>query len=247
MTLKMFVNTKGVIFVIYTFFVILVDSISPGTFVVSNCPKNQHEVIKASRRLQCVNDKNGNNQYLCLPMKEKTSLVEFCFDADMKIEEKGYCLEIFEGKLIQHSCLNFSYGCPEEKFWLHEFYKYPACQNINTKLKCYVSDPLCADHPSLDIANIVYASLILGGSVFFFVVCFLLCKKCKRNHRNRGRRNFIQTRYFPSASVSPGNLRPISSRVRISPPQAPPPPPSNTRHFEGFARQLANFDQINKY
>uniref|UniRef100_K1QS94 Uncharacterized protein n=1 Tax=Magallana gigas TaxID=29159 RepID=K1QS94_MAGGI len=117
--LKMFVNTKGVIFVIYTFFVILFDSISPGTFVVSNCPKNQHEVIKASRRLQCVNDKNGNNQYLCLPMKEKTSLVEFCFDADMKIEEKD-----------------------------------PACQNINTKLKCYVSDPLCADHPSLDIANI---------------------------------------------------------------------------------------------
>lgn len=67
----------------------------------------------------------------------------------------------------------------------------PACQNINTKLKCYVSDPLCADHPSLDIANIVYASLILGGSVFFFVVCFLLCKKCKRNHRNRGRRKYI--------------------------------------------------------
>lgn len=53
------------------------------------CPKNRTEVIDASTKLGCGNDKYGNNQYLCLSNKEKTSLVELCFDGVMGIQKKG--------------------------------------------------------------------------------------------------------------------------------------------------------------
>lgn len=56
---------------------------------VNVCPKNEHDVIQASKRLRCENDIYGNNQYLCVPNKEKTSLVEFCFKGVMGIVEKG--------------------------------------------------------------------------------------------------------------------------------------------------------------
>lgn len=57
--------------------------------LVNLCPKNEHDVIQASNRLGCGNDRYGNNQYLCLPNKDKSSLVEFCFQGVMGIVEKG--------------------------------------------------------------------------------------------------------------------------------------------------------------
>lgn len=57
--------------------------------LVNVCPKNEHDVIQASKRLGCDNDRYGNNQYLCLPNKKKTSLVELCFQGVMGIVEKG--------------------------------------------------------------------------------------------------------------------------------------------------------------
>lgn len=59
------------------------------TVLVNVCPRNKHGVIQASERLGCGNDTYGNNQYLCLPNKNKTSLVEFCFQGGMGIVEKG--------------------------------------------------------------------------------------------------------------------------------------------------------------
>lgn len=60
-----------------------------GMALVSECPKNKMEVGKASQKLGCGVDKYGNIQYLCLPKKEKTSLVELCIDSVMGIQEKG--------------------------------------------------------------------------------------------------------------------------------------------------------------
>lgn len=60
--------------------------------LVSVCPKNLQGIKEASNRLGCGNDRNGNNQYLCLPNKEKTSLVELCFNGTMEMVEMGtYC------------------------------------------------------------------------------------------------------------------------------------------------------------
>lgn len=61
--------------------------------LVTLCPKNQTEVNEASSKLGCDNDKYGNSHYMCLPKKDKTSLVELCYHGVMGIRNKGkYCL-----------------------------------------------------------------------------------------------------------------------------------------------------------
>lgn len=154
--------------------------------LIQACPENQNEVIEASRKLGCSYDKYGNNQYLCLPNEEKTSLIEFCSDGVMGIRDKGICLEVKEGYLMQHNCNNFSDGCPETEFYDYDFYKYPACQNINTELHCYVADPLCGPKPSpfleesFNFYPIVYT---LGGLLFFATICIIVWCRWRRNCR----------------------------------------------------------------
>lgn len=57
--------------------------------LTSKCPQNKTEVEEASKRIGCGVDVYENNQYMCLPNEKKSSLVEFCFDGLMGIEEKG--------------------------------------------------------------------------------------------------------------------------------------------------------------
>lgn len=57
--------------------------------VVDRCPQNQTEASKAATRLECPTDKYGNNQYMCLPNWQKTSLVEFCYNGLMGLYDKG--------------------------------------------------------------------------------------------------------------------------------------------------------------
>ena len=53
------------------------------------CPRSMTELENATKALGCSSDIYGNNQYMCLPNAEKTSLVEFCFDGLMGMKEKG--------------------------------------------------------------------------------------------------------------------------------------------------------------
>lgn len=59
---------------------------------IDQCPKNLSELKEASIKLACENDSYGNNQYLCLPNEEKTSLYEFCFDGIIGMQESGKML-----------------------------------------------------------------------------------------------------------------------------------------------------------
>lgn len=148
---------------------------------VNVCPKNEHDVIQASKRLECGFDIYGNNQYMCIPNKEKTSLVEFCFQGVMGIVEKGNCLEFSEGEYIPHNCNQFSHGCPKAHFYDYDIYKHPACQNINTELQCYVLDLNCTAQSNTEASPgqdyVIYIVVILG-SVLLFIVCFIVIKKC---------------------------------------------------------------------
>lgn len=56
---------------------------------VDACPKTLTEIKRASKKLQCKNDTYGNNQYMCLPNEQKSSLVQFCYEGIMGIELKG--------------------------------------------------------------------------------------------------------------------------------------------------------------
>lgn len=54
------------------------------------CPTGKDEALSAKERLGCGNDSYGNSQYICLPNKEKTRLVEFCCDGIMGMIESNY-------------------------------------------------------------------------------------------------------------------------------------------------------------
>lgn len=63
---------------------------------VDVCPKNVKDLMTASTSLGCGDDVYGNNQYLCLPNENKTSLVEFCYDSLMGMIEKGILTYIIQ-------------------------------------------------------------------------------------------------------------------------------------------------------
>lgn len=62
---------------------------------VDICPKSLTKVIEASKKLGCGKDRYGNNQYLCLPNVNKTSLVEFCYNGTIGFQESGMLLILF--------------------------------------------------------------------------------------------------------------------------------------------------------
>lgn len=56
---------------------------------VTDCPKSLSEVKNVSAALGCGKDKYENDQYLCLPNVEKSSLVEICYGEVIGMNEKG--------------------------------------------------------------------------------------------------------------------------------------------------------------
>lgn len=56
---------------------------------VEVCPKTSTDKEIAAKRLGCKEDQYNNNQYICLPIKEKTKLVEMCLDEIMGFQELG--------------------------------------------------------------------------------------------------------------------------------------------------------------
>mmetsp|Transcript_12989 Transcript_12989/g.23415 ORF Transcript_12989/g.23415 Transcript_12989/m.23415 type:complete len:172 (-) Transcript_12989:19-534(-) len=59
-------------------------------------------------------------------------------------------METSQGNVTLENCEHFYRGCPETDIWKYEFYRYPACQSINRKLRCYLLDPSC---PLADCEN----------------------------------------------------------------------------------------------
>lgn len=147
--------------------------------LTSQCPKNETEVYEASKRIGCGVDLYGNNQYMCIPNEKKSSLVEFCFDGAMGIEEKGNCLENSNGKIRRYNCTSFLSGCPNTSFYKHNVYKYPACQLINTQSNCYVMEPSCPSQEPNGVQHdtnsyVTVVSVFLGIFIVVFVATMIV-------------------------------------------------------------------------
>lgn len=155
---------------------------------VDFCPTTISEVVKASQRLGCKHDRYGNNQYICVPNTEKTSLVELCYDGIMGIVQKGYC-QATDGKtLVFNSCISFLSGCPQDHYWTSDFYKYFQCNAIDSKSNCYLMDPACQsavhdevtyqrDHIISTAILIVIPLILLTVFFGFFLKSHLILKR----------------------------------------------------------------------
>nr|XP_022286456.1 uncharacterized protein LOC111099463 isoform X2 [Crassostrea virginica] len=147
---------------------------------VEKCPETLTAVNASSKQLNCSIDTYGNNQYMCLPNAEKSSLVEFCYNGIMGIQVEGNCLEAKDGRVILHSCKKFLSGCPKKPFFNYDFYKYPACQHINLKHFCYESDPSCQalensggfNNVSNDNRDIMYG--LIGGLLVLVILTIVI-------------------------------------------------------------------------
>nr|XP_022291666.1 uncharacterized protein LOC111102991 isoform X1 [Crassostrea virginica] len=159
---------------------------------VDVCPQNLTKVLEAAKKLGCGNDDYGKNQYLCLPNVNKTSLIEFCYKGTLGLQEKGFCLQVSEGKLTRTSCVGFLSGCPESPFITSDFYKYSACQELNPEHQCYKFDPHCPpknDVETNDTPATICILVVYIGLVIFFIALFCILSFCRRR-RKRRRRQF---------------------------------------------------------
>nr|XP_022290822.1 uncharacterized protein LOC111102406 [Crassostrea virginica] len=148
---------------------------------VDVCPQNLNKVIEASEKLGCGDDEYGNNQYLCLPHVNKTSLVEFCYEGIMGRQEKAS-----EGKLIHTNCVGFSSGCPETPYITSDFYKYSACQELNLDHHCYKFDPHCPpknDVETNDTSTTISILVVYLGLAIVFIALFCILFFCRQKLR----------------------------------------------------------------
>ncbi|XP_022302949.2 uncharacterized protein LOC111110649 isoform X2 [Crassostrea virginica] len=105
---------------------------------VDKCSLSEQDWNMKSNQLRC----NKTHGYHCVPNKNLTSLIEFCYPGGRF--EKGNCLELAARGVLNHvPCSNFSSGCPDTNFNSRELYKYPKCLAINTKLNCFDADVEC--------------------------------------------------------------------------------------------------------
>ncbi|XP_062589888.1 uncharacterized protein LOC134251488, partial [Saccostrea cucullata] len=161
---------------------------------VDSCPSNLTEVIKATLRLGCGQDKYGNDQYICLPNIEKTGLVELCHNGIMGFIEKGNCLETSEGKLFQRDCSSFVMGCPDYPYRSNKIFNYSACQKINTRLNCYISDSSCVgtttintSTESFNVGEIIgIVTAVIFTLIILTVITIIISRKRLANRRKRG-------------------------------------------------------------
>nr|XP_022287166.1 uncharacterized protein LOC111099930 isoform X2 [Crassostrea virginica] len=160
---------------------ILLVTLVKGMTGLDTCPSDLREKEAASLKLGCDKDKYGNDQYVCLPRKDKTSLLEVCYDDVMGLVEKNNCVVISEGKLIYENCEQFSKGCPAKHFKITELYNYPACSNINMKHFCFVLNPTCG-HNVREINWTIIISIIFLACIFLLVIGFgvFYCKRRRR-------------------------------------------------------------------
>ncbi|XP_061179348.1 uncharacterized protein LOC133187972 [Saccostrea echinata] len=103
---------------------------------------SKEEWDAAWTRLKC----NETHGYHCVPDKNMTSLIEFCYIRGSKLPfEKGNCLELAADGILNHyPCENsFPCGCPDRFFFSNEIYKYPKCLQINQELGCFHADIQC--------------------------------------------------------------------------------------------------------
>nr|XP_022293570.1 uncharacterized protein LOC111104108 isoform X2 [Crassostrea virginica] len=157
---------------------------------VDVCPENLTTITKASKRLGCDKDEYGNDQYICLPTVDMSSLVEFCYKGIMGYNKKGNCLQASKGNLTLIPCVGFLSGCPKTSFKSSDFYKYSACQSLDLEHHCYKTDPKCpqnTDKMSETQAGFIGVIAVIPIVVLFvlFVLAYIYLRKRRKQRKTK--------------------------------------------------------------
>ncbi|XP_061182286.1 uncharacterized protein LOC133190612 [Saccostrea echinata] len=113
---------------------------------VTNCPQNDTEWKKASRRLNCTDDDAKSvNRYHCLPNSELSTLLEFCYSQTRTLVEEGNCMQLVSSIHIlnNYRCDQFDTGCPDIPYFSDKTYNYLECVEIDPENHCYLAEPSC--------------------------------------------------------------------------------------------------------
>uniref|UniRef100_A0A8W8M6C2 Uncharacterized protein n=1 Tax=Magallana gigas TaxID=29159 RepID=A0A8W8M6C2_MAGGI len=112
------------------------------------CPRNQSEMDERSLALNCTE----SNGYTCLPDKNLSVLLEFCYKRARIAVPKGYCLFLRNSDVDAYDCKLFMNGCPDADYYSDEIYKYPNCVAIGSG--CFLVDASCYRIPAADTKTV---------------------------------------------------------------------------------------------
>ncbi|XP_052695776.1 uncharacterized protein LOC128174205 [Crassostrea angulata] len=107
------------------------------------CPRNETEWEERSTAINC-SDKNG---YVCLPNKNITELLEFCYTIPFIWIEEGICLYLNKRPsiVLSYNCSQFQFGCPNATHKSFDLFENPECTTI--KNGCFLAEPSCYSSP----------------------------------------------------------------------------------------------------
>lgn len=103
------------------------------------CPRNQTEWNARSSAINCTE----NNGYMCIPNRELTKLLEFCYIHRFIWIQENICLYLVKrlSKVNSYNCSGFRSGCPSKPFVSSKLFEYPNCTFIGNG--CFLADPSC--------------------------------------------------------------------------------------------------------
>lgn len=103
------------------------------------CPVNETEWNARSSAINCTK----NNGYICIPNKELTQLLEFCYTQPFIWIQADICLYLVEriSKVNAYNCSGFRSGCPSHAFVSSKLFEYPSCTSIQNG--CFVAESSC--------------------------------------------------------------------------------------------------------
>lgn len=111
------------------------------------CPRNQIEMDERSLALNCTNV----NGYTCLPDKNLTVLLEFCYKRARIAVPKGFCLFLRYSDVDAYDCKRFIHGCPDDDYYSDEIYEYPSCVSVGSG--CFFADQSCDRKSAADAST----------------------------------------------------------------------------------------------
>lgn len=112
------------------------------------CPRNQTEWNARSSAINCT----SNNGYMCIPNRELTKLLEFCYVHPFIWIEENICLYLVKrlSKVNSYNCSGFRSGCPSKPFVSSKLFEYPNCTFIENG--CFLADPSCTSKTATSTA-----------------------------------------------------------------------------------------------